>query len=198
MGMCLESGYVPALQKGEGSMNLQVVSIAALVVFLLVFMVFMWEIYSGIRQSLKDNVEEVLIVSGEYIGEQIRAAEHSMTERMNILQSENKSLRQEMNELLDAMSKNAETLQTTTLKNFEAEVKRFIQVIDTSCSNLDKAAQEQSKTLASTAGTIQSVLTTGVKDIQSSFATTREALQDTVNNAMKQQVSEAGRDNGKH
>ena len=53
-------------------MDLQVVIAAALVVFMGVFLVMMWKICNGMKQFLSDNIEEALIVSGDYIGERIQ------------------------------------------------------------------------------------------------------------------------------
>ena len=96
------------------------------------------------------------------------------------------TLRDEMNKMLAELSKNAESFQKTTLQNLEAEVKKFIHVLDTSCENLNKAAQDQSNLLASVAGTVQGVLNTSAQDIQGDFARTRAELQDIMTEAMKQ------------
>lgn len=91
-----------------------------------------------------------------------------------------------MKKMLDALSQNAETLQNGTIKNFEAEIKKFIQVIDTSCENINHAAQEQSNLLTNVAGDVQCVLATSARDIQSDFEKTRTALQSIIKEAMEQ------------
>ena len=85
-------------------MNMEVILAAALIVVLLVFIVVMYAVYSGIKQCLRDNIEEVLIVSGEYVAEQIKAADRSVTDRMNLLQDENRTLREELTGRLDAIT----------------------------------------------------------------------------------------------
>ena len=85
-------------------MNMEVILAAALIVVLLIFIVVMCAIYSGIKQCLRDNIEEVLIVSGEYVAEQIKAADRSVTDRMKLLQDENRTLRKELTGRLDAIT----------------------------------------------------------------------------------------------
>ena len=205
-------------------MDLQILSAAVLIAFMLVFMLMMWKIYKGMKKFLSDNIEEALLVSGEYIGEQIQSVERSVQERMSVIENSNYALREEitrkleaieaalneanekaetglegivkelnyiipsirdeMNKLLDALSKNLDSFQKGTVKNPESEIKKLIQVIDTSCENLGKSSQEQRKLLASMAGTIQSALTNGEKDIQSAFEKTHKSLQDMITDSM--------------
>ena len=207
-------------------MDLQVIFAAAFVVLLVVLIVMMAIFYNGMKKFLSYNVTDALIVSAEAINEQLGILQHSMTDKINTLQSENKTLRKdltaqleaitsiindsnekaelgansivkelnyivptlrdEMNKMLAELSKNAESFQKTTLKNFETEINRFIKVLDTSCENLNRAAQDQSNLLASVAGTVQGVLNTSARDIQGDFARTRAELQDIMTEAMKQ------------
>ena len=89
-------------------------------------------------------------------------------------------------QLLEALSKNAATLQTTTIKNFEAEIQKFIKTIETSCAELNKAAADQSKLIAGIAGTVQGVMGQGARDLQSDFNRTHAALQNIIKNAVGQ------------
>lgn len=195
-------------------MIVQVISSAVLVIVMLVFMLVVWKIYK--------NIEQVMIVSGEYIGEEIQAVNTSMT----VLRKENKilreevtrqvkniadviveadnttevgmnslvmelkqivpALREEMTNLQKTLSENAITLQKSALTDFEGEVKRFIKVIDTACDNLNKATQDQSKQMASVAGTVQGVLNTFAKNLQSEFEKADTDLRKTITKAMKQ------------
>ena len=91
-----------------------------------------------------------------------------------------------MTKLLEALSKNAVTLQESALKNFEDEVKKFIDVMNSSCKNLDNASQEQSKLLANVAGTVQNAMTNSARDIQSDFEETRTSLQAIITDSIKQ------------
>ena len=212
--------------EGECALDLQVICAAAMMGFMLVFVVMMWKISSGMKQFLSDNIEEALIVSAECIGDQIQSIEKAMAEKMNVLQNENRALRgdlsrqlngisaiiadaidkseigvnsivkelnyiiptlrDEMKKLLQTLSENAGTFQKITLKNFEDEIKKFIQTINSSYANLDKAAQEQSKMLENVSGTVQGVLKTSAKDIQSDFEKTRATIQEVITEAMKQ------------
>ncbi len=76
--------------------NLQTAAVAAMVVFLMVFIVMMWRIYAGMKQFLSENIEEALIVSAESIGKQIYSVEEAVSAKMNVLQNENKSLREDI------------------------------------------------------------------------------------------------------
>lgn len=210
-------------------MDLQILYAALLVVFMCIFlfMIFMmWKIYKGMKKFLSDNIEEALLVSGEYIGEQIQSVEHSVQKKMSVIENSNyvlreeitrkleaialtlneanekaetglegivkelnyiiPSIRDEMKNLLDALSKNLDSFQKGTIKNLEAEIKKLTQVIDASCENLEKSSDEQRKLLASMAGTIQNVLTNGERDIQSAFDKTHKTLQDTIKDSMEQ------------
>ena len=48
-------------------MGWQIISIAALIIFALVFLVVFWEIYKGMKTFLNDNIAEVLVICGEVI-----------------------------------------------------------------------------------------------------------------------------------
>lgn len=90
-----------------------------------------------------------------------------------------------MTKMLQTLSENAGKFQEDTLKNFEAEVKKFIKTIDSSCENLSKASNDQIELLANIAGTIQSVLTSAARDIQSGIIRTNSALEAMTNDAVK-------------
>ena len=56
------------------------------------------------KKYLSDNIEEALIVSGDYIGERVKELHSTMTGRMNALENENMTLRTEITRRLDAIS----------------------------------------------------------------------------------------------
>ena len=213
-------------REGECGLTLQVISAAAMMIFMLIFIVMMWKISSGMKQFLSENIEEALIVSAECIGDQIMSIEKAMAEKMSVLQNENRALRgdvsrqldgisaliadandkaevgvnsivkelnyiipamrDEMTKLLQTLSENAGKFQADTLANLEAEVRKLINTIDTSCSALDKAAQDQSKQLASIAGTVQSMMQQSQMNIQSAFDKTHSAIKNANAEAVKQ------------
>ena len=87
-------------------MDLQIIYIAALCV--IVILAALWKIYR--------NIEEVFIASGDYIGENIQALNNSISGRLNVLQNENKILREDVSRKLDALAK------TITAANNNAEL----------------------------------------------------------------------------
>ena len=53
--------------EGDCFVGWQIISIAALIIFVLVFLVVFWEIYKGMKTFLNDNIAEVLVIFGEVI-----------------------------------------------------------------------------------------------------------------------------------
>lgn len=96
------------------------------------------------------------------------------------------ALRDEMTKMLQTLSENAGTFQKSTLKNFEDEIKKFIKAIDDSYRNIERAADEQNKAVTNIAGTVQCVLQTSARDIQSDFAYTQAEIQNIITSAVQQ------------
>lgn len=85
-------------------MDLQVLSAVIFIASMLIFLLMMRSIHKGMKRFLSENIEEALLVSGEYIGEQIQTAERSTKERMNTLEKSNYALREEITRRLEAIA----------------------------------------------------------------------------------------------
>lgn len=83
---------------------MEIIFAGIMIVFMVIFLVMMWTIYSGMKKFLTDNIEEALVVSGDYIGDRVKDLHSTMTGRMNALENENRTLREEITRQLDAIS----------------------------------------------------------------------------------------------
>ena len=83
---------------------MEIIFAGIVIVFMVIFLVMMWMIYSGMKKFLSDNIEEALIVSGDYIGDRVKDLHSTMTGRMNALENENRTLRAEISRRLDDLS----------------------------------------------------------------------------------------------
>lgn len=83
---------------------MEIIFAGIVIVFMVIFLVMMWTIYRGMKKFLSDNIEEALIVSGDYIGDRVKDLHSTMTGRMNALENENRTLRAEISRRLDALS----------------------------------------------------------------------------------------------
>ena len=96
------------------------------------------------------------------------------------------TLRDEMNKLLYSLSENAETFQRDTIKNLDAEIEKFIHAVNSSCKSIRKSAEDQSILLANMAGTVQSVMENGTRNLQSEFSKTHSELRQTITDSLRQ------------
>lgn len=96
------------------------------------------------------------------------------------------ALRDEMKILLETLSQNAESFQKSTIRNFEAKINEFTATINNMCDKIRKSADDQSNTFAGMAGTIQSVMDSGTRNLQSEFTKTHSALKGIITDSMKQ------------
>ena len=111
-------------------MGWQIISIAALIIFVLVFLVVFWEIYKGMKTFLNDNIAEVLVVCGEVIDERIQVLDSSVSKKMTSLQYENQNLRDGLNSRLDGISSIIREANNQTGDNFSYLREELIQKID--------------------------------------------------------------------
>ena len=93
------------------------------------------------------------------------------------------ALKDEMSKLLETLSRNTELIQTTTLRKFQAEIDRFVQVMETSCENINTAGRHQNETLANIAGTVQASMQNGARDIQNEFNHVHTAIREVMTSA---------------
>ena len=49
----------------EGRFRMEIIFAGTMIIFMVIFLVMMWTIYSGMKKFLSDNIEEALIVSGD-------------------------------------------------------------------------------------------------------------------------------------
>ena len=96
------------------------------------------------------------------------------------------TLRDEMKKLLYSLSENAETFQRDTIKNLDAEIEKFIHAVNSSCKSIRKSAEDQSILLANMAGTVQSVMEQGTRNLQSEFSRTHSELRQTITDSLRQ------------
>ena len=111
-------------------MGWQIISIAALIIFMLVLLVVFWEIYKGMKTFLNDNIAEVLVVCGEVIDERIQVLDSSVSKKMTSLQYENQNLRDGLNSRLDGISSIIREANNQTGDNFSYLREELIQKID--------------------------------------------------------------------
>ncbi|MBQ6001358.1 MAG: hypothetical protein IJL18_00720 [Synergistaceae bacterium] len=111
-------------------MGWQIISIAALIIFVLVFLVVFWEIYKGMKTFLNDNIAEVLVVCGEVIDERIQVLDSSVSKKISSLQYENQTLRDGLNSRLDGISSIIREANNQTGDNFSYLREELIQKID--------------------------------------------------------------------
>ena len=91
-----------------------------------------------------------------------------------------------MSKLLYSLSENAETFQRDTIKNLDAEIEKFIHAVNSSCKSIRKSAEDQSILLANMAGTVQSVMENGTRNLQSEFSKTHSELRQTITDSLRQ------------
>ncbi|MBQ2616530.1 MAG: hypothetical protein IJF90_06700, partial [Synergistaceae bacterium] len=111
-------------------MGWQIISIAALIIFVLVFLVVFWEIYKGMKTFLNDNIAEVLVVCGEVIDERIQVLDSSVSKKISSLQYENQTLRDGLNSRLDGISSIIREANNQTGDNFSYLREELIQKMD--------------------------------------------------------------------
>lgn len=88
-------------------------------------------------------------------------------------------LRDKIAELVGTLATNIEEVQKGTIKNFEDEIKKFNKAIDTAVKNIDKASGKT----AQVAGSVQTTLDKGIKDIESNFKHLGDELKQITHNA---------------
>ena len=111
-------------------MGWQIISIAALIICVLVFLVVFWEIYKGMKTFLNDNIAEVLVVCGEVIDERIQVLDSSVSKKISSLQYENQTLRDGLNSRLDGISSIIREANNQTGDNFSYLREELIQKMD--------------------------------------------------------------------
>ena len=116
--------------EGDCFVGWQIISIAALIIFVLVFLVVFWEIYKGMKTFLNDNIAEVLVVCGEVIDERIQVLDSSVSKKISSLQYENQTLRDGLNSRLDGISSIIRKANNQTGDNFSYLREELIQKID--------------------------------------------------------------------
>jgi len=92
--------------------------------FIIIVLFSLYKISNGMKKFLNDNLNEVLIASAEYIGENIETLDKTVLDRTQALQQENELLRSEIIEKLDAitMSSNIENV----LQNFKSDIENTL------------------------------------------------------------------------
>ncbi len=116
--------------EGDCFVGWQIISIAALIIFMLVLLVVFWEIYKGMKTFLNDNIAEVLVVCGKVIDERIQVLDCSVSKKMTSLQYENQNLRDGLNSRLDGISSIIREANNQTGDNFSYLREELIQKID--------------------------------------------------------------------
>lgn len=103
-------------------MNYEILSITlgTAAFFIIIVLFSLYKISDGMKKFLNDNLNEVLISSAEYIGENIETLDKTVLDRTQALQQENELLRSEIIEKLDAITMSSSI--KDVLQNFKSDI----------------------------------------------------------------------------
>ncbi len=103
-------------------MNYEILSITlgTAAFFIIIVLFSLYKISNGMKKFLNDNLNEVLIASAEYIGENIETLDKTVLDRTQALQQENELLRSEIIEKLDAITMSSSI--KDVLQNFKSDI----------------------------------------------------------------------------
>jgi phage-related protein len=179
-------------------MDLQVLSALVLIAFMCIFLLMMWKVYKGMKLFLKENIEEALLVSGEYIGEQIQGIDRSMRERMNVIEKSNYALREEITRKLEAIASTlseANDKAETGINSIVKELNYIIpsirdeitKLLDSISTNIDSFQKGTIKNLESEIKRLIQVIDTSCENLEKSSDEQRKLLTNmagTIQNAL--------------
>ena len=94
--------------------------------FIIIVLFSLWEISNGMKKFLNDNLNEVLIASAEYIGENIETLDKTVWARTQAIQQENELLRSEIIEKLAAITMSSNIKDVDVLQNFKNDIENTL------------------------------------------------------------------------